>query len=215
MKKIIAFASLVLLWGVTGCGEKYKIEMTGEALATADRICGVYRLVEMDWTGGPVDLDGDEVALPSLWKECLSGPFMGVRIPETGEIDGKVSAVNYERVIESGIQGSQLNFPFFQGDFDPGEEGWKYSLIMVHGTYLIQDDGTVRLDLPGEVLESMRWDPPKEVYGIRDIVVSWEPDGDFLVSGTTVFYDCLENRSVEGRETLRYHCISTKERKQR
>ena len=88
MKKIIAFASLVLLLGMTGCSEKYKIVMTGEAIATADRICGVYRLVEMDWTGGPMDLDGDGVALPTLWEECLSGPFMGVDFAKIAEAYG-------------------------------------------------------------------------------------------------------------------------------
>lgn len=180
--------------------------MTDAAIATADRVCGVYRLVAMDWTGDPVDLDGDGIAR-SLWEECLSGDNLGVEIPETGEIDMTVNPIVYGQTWPT-----SFNFLMFQGDFTPGEERWIYSLVMVPSEYDILPDGTFSLYVPSEYRESQRM-PDNKVFGIRDISASWEADGDFLISGTTTFYDLLNKQSVEGRETLRFHCISTKERK--
>ena len=66
--------AIVLLMVVCGCvKEKYEKPMSDAAYATADRLCGVYRLVAMDWSGEPVALDGDGVALESLWEEKSSG----------------------------------------------------------------------------------------------------------------------------------------------
>lgn len=208
LKKTIL--AIIPLMAIPGCGEKYEILMTDAAVATADRICGVYRLVDMQWTGGPMDLNGDGIALPSMLDECLSGEFMGILPTETGEIETTVSPISY-----GSEQLPTMRFVMFQGDYTPGlQEETKYSAELLRGGYEIHPDGSYTLSMP-TYEHCSRKDPSSKVYGIQDIVVSWEPDGDFLVSGTTKFYDYLTGREVEGRETLRYHCISTKERKKR
>ena len=52
-----------------------------------------------------------------------------------------------------------------------------------------------------------------EEGAVRDITVTLEPDGDFLVAGTTCFRDERTGETVRGRATHRYHCVSTKEKK--
>ncbi len=178
---ITIFAILILV-AATGCvKEKYVKPMSDAAYATADRVCGVYRLVAMDWSGEPVDLDGDGIAQESLWEECLAGEHLGLLVPENHIIEWTL------RPIYSYDAHGNLGFPFFHGDYTPGVESLSYYSLHL-------DD---------------------EECGIRDITVSWEPDGDFLVAGTTSFRDERTGKSIEGRETLRYHCVSTKEKKKR
>lgn len=185
-------------------GEKYEKTMTDAAVATADRVCGVYRLVEMEWTGAPVDLDGDGIAR-SLWEECLSGKNNGAGIPETGEIDMIVTPIRY------GYTGTiDFVIPMFMGDFPAGEYRGVYSLRQIPALYQIDSDGSIVFDAPKSYYESATTDA---TFGFRNISISWEENGDFLASATTSFYDLLSKQQVEGCETLRFHCISTKERK--
>ena len=203
--------SFLLLMAAAGCGkEKYVKPMTDAAYATADRACGVYRLVAMDWSGEPVDLDGDGVASESLWEECLAGEHLGLSVPENQIIEWTL------RPIYSCRHPQSMGFPFFHGDYTPGVESLSYySLHLISGEMQVFEDGTLDLQVPAYQEESSHWGVDNEECAIRDITVSWEPDGDFLVAGTTSFRDERTGESVEGRETLRYHCVSTKEKKKR
>ena len=109
--------SFLLLMAAAGCGkEKYVKPMSDAAYATADRVCGVYRLVAMDWSGEPVDLDGDGVASESLWEECLAGEHLGLSVPENQIIEWTL------RPIYSCRHPQSMGFPFFHGDYTPGVE---------------------------------------------------------------------------------------------
>ena len=202
---------ILLLAAASGCGkEKYVKPMSDAAYATADRVCGVYRLVAMDWTGEPVDLDGDGVAQESLWEECLAGEHLGISVPENHLIEWTIYPIYSCRKPQS------VGFPFFHGDYTPGVESLSYySLHLISGEMQILEDGTLDLQVPAFQEESSHFGITNEMCAIRDITVSWEPDGDFLVAGTTSFLDEQTGESVEGRETLRYHCVSTKEKKRR
>ena len=200
--------AIVLLMAVCGCvKEKYEKPMSDAAYATADRLCGVYRLVSMDWSGEPVDLDGDGVASESLWEECLSGTYMGLLVPENNIIECELQP------IYSCDKPHSLSFPFFHGDYTPGVESLAYySLGQISGKMQILEDGTLDLQVPAFQEVNSYLDAE---CSIRDITVSWEVDGDFLVAGTTSFRDERTGESIEGKETLRYHCVSTKEKKKR
>jgi hypothetical protein len=207
----ITIFAILLLVAATGCvKEKYVKPMSDAAYATADRVCGVYRLVAMDWSGEPVDLDGDGIAQESLWEECLAGEHLGLLVPENHIIEWTL------RPIYSYDAPGNLGFPFFHGDYTPGVESLSYySLHLISGEMRIFEDGTLDLQVPAYQEESSHWGVDNEECAIRDITVSWEPDGDFLVAGTTSFRDERTGESIEGRETLRYHCVSTKEKKKR
>ncbi len=207
-KSILSF---LLLIAAAGCGkEKYVKLMSDAAYATADRVCGVYRLVAMDWSGEPVDLDGDGVASESLWDECLAGEHLGLYVPENHIIEWTLLPIySYDSP-------SRLGFPFFHGDYTPGIESMSsYSIHLITGEMWVLEDGTLELQVPAYQEESSHLGEDEAECAIRDITVSWETDGDFLVAGTTFFLDERTGESVEGRETLRYHCVSTKEKKKR
>ena len=200
--------AILLLMAATGCGkEKYVKPMSDAAYETVDRICGDYRLMYIDWTGEPVDLDGDGVAQESLLEECLAGKHSGMSA--------------YDRVVEWTVQPLYSYsetpilelFPFFHGDFTPGvESSAYYSLNLIFGKMRVFEDGTLDVTMydyqrviDGQVMN--------EEGAVRDITVTLEPDGDFLVAGTTCFRDERTGETVRGRATHRYHCVSTKEKK--
>ena len=207
----ITIFAILLLVAATGCvKEKYVKPMSDAAYATADRVCGVYRLVAMDWSGEPVDLDGDGIAQESLWEECLAGEHLGLLVPENHIIEWTL------RPIYSCGHPRSMGFPFFHGDYPPGvETSYYYSLHLITGEMQILEDGTLDLQVPAYQEETSHSGWVEAECAIRDITVSWEPDGDFLVAGTTFFRDERTGESIEGRETLRYHCVSTKEKKKR
>ena len=203
--------AILFLLAAAGCEkEKYEKPMSDAAYATADRVCGVYRLVAMDWSGEPVDLDGDGIAKESLWEECLAGEHLGLIVPDNQVIEWTIPP------IYSYSNSQILGFPFFHGDYTPGVESLSYySLHLITGKMWIREDGMLDLQVPAYQEESSHEGIDNEECAIRDITVSWEPDGDFLVAGTTSFRDERTGESIEGRETLRYHCVSTKEKKKR
>ncbi len=200
--------AILLLMAATGCGkEKYVKPMSDAAYATADRACGVFRLVSIDWTGEPVDLDGDGVAQASLLEECLAGKHSGMS--------------SYDRVVEWTVQPLYSYsetpilelFPFFHGDFTPGvESSAYYSLNLIFGKMRVFEDGTLDVTMY-DYPEGIGGKMTNEEGAIRDITVTLEPDGDFLVAGTTCFRDERTGETVRGRATHRYHCVSTKEKK--
>jgi hypothetical protein len=200
--------AILLLMAATGCGkEKYVKPMSDAAYATADRACGVFRLVSIDWTGRPVDLDGDGVAQASLLEECLAGKHSGMS--------------SYDRVVEWTVQPLYSYsetpilelFPFFHGDFTPGvESSAYYSLNLIFGKMRVFEDGTLDVTMY-DYPEGIGGKMTNEEGAIRDITVTLEPDGDFLVAGTTSFRDERTGETVRGRATHRYHCVSTKEKK--
>ena len=181
--------------------------MSDAAYATADRACGVFRLVSIGWTGEPVDLDGDGVAQESLLEECLAGKHSGMSA--------------YDRVVEWTVQPLYSYsetpilelFPFFHGDFTPGvESSAYYSLNLIFGKMRVFEDGTLDVTMY-DYPEGIGGKMTNEEGAIRDITVTLEPDGDFLVAGTTSFRDERTGETVRGRATHRYHCVSTKEKK--
>jgi hypothetical protein len=200
--------AITLLMAAAGCEkEKYVKPMSDAAYATADRACGVFRLVSIDWTGEPVDLDGDGVAQASLLEECLAGKHSGMS--------------SYDRVVEWTVQPLYSYsetpilelFPFFHGDFTPGvESSAYYSLNLIFGKMRVFEDGTLDVTMY-DYPEGIGGKMTNEEGAIRDITVTLEPDGDFLVAGTTCFRDERTGETVRGRATHRYHCVSTKEKK--
>ena len=213
--RLAAFAAAVA--ALAGCEVKYEKLMSDAAVATADRVCGVYRLTDASWDGAPLDLDCDGVASGSFMDECLKGDFLGWVLSDGENLDVHISAIQYgsERPVE-------MYLPFFHGDYSlsgqsaPGGtlgDGSKvplYSCESLKGSYSIREDGTLVLDF----LSSQRrsdWYPETAFCDVWDISVTW----DFILSGTTRFIDRISGNEVEGRETLRYHCISTKEKKKR
>lgn len=201
------------VFAVAGCGVKYEKLMTDEALATADRVCGVYHLVDITWDGERVDLDNDGVASESFLEECLSGDYLGY-VMKDGVVECTVGAIEY---------GSQspvkVYIPFFYGDYSlsgPYSDTYRYSLLGLSVSYSIEDDGTLILDYQPHQRSSSH-SPESEFCDVFDISVIWDRDGngDFIVSGRTKFLDNLTGNEVEGCETIRYHCISTKEKKKR
>ena len=207
---------------LAGCGEKYEKLMTDAAIATADRVCGVYRLVDAVWDGAPLDLDEDGIASESFLEECLAGNHLGLVATEEG-VTGRVHSITYgsDRPVE-------MYLPFFHGEYSlsgqsaPGAtlgDGSKvplYSCESLKGSYSIREDGTLVLDFLSSQRRSA-WYPETAFCDVWDISVTWDSDGDgdFILSGTTRFIDRISGNEVEGRETLRYHCISTKEKKKR
>ena len=194
--------AILLLMATTGCEkEKYEKPMSDAAYEMIDRMCGMYRLISIDWTGEPVDLDGDGVAQESLLEECLSGVYDG----ETNSRDWPIEplyAYESERYFD---------LPFFHGDFTPGYESLVYySLNCISGKMRLLEDDTLEI----EVVE-YTWQLVEKEGAIHDIEITWEPDGDFLVAGTTCFRDERTGETVRGRATHRYHCVSTKEKKKR
>ena len=193
-----------------GCKkEKYVKPMSEAAYATVDRACGVYRLMSMDWTGDPVDLDGDGVAQESLLEECLAGNYGGYFFQDD-IIEWTLSPISMYKYEE------QVFIPFFHGNYIRGNNNTSYySLSAIKGKIQILEDGTLDIQVPEYQLLGNSTTPDEEICAVRDITVSWEPDGDFLVAGTTLFRDERTGENVTGRETLRYHCVSTKEKKKR
>ena len=202
--------AILLLMAATGCGkEKYVKPMSDAAYATADRACGVFRLVSIDWTGAPVDLDGDGVAQESLLEECLAGKHTGM-----SAYDGVVEWTVQPLYSYSETPVLEL-FPFFHGDFTPGvESSAYYSLSLIFGKMRVLDDGTLNV-MMYDYQRGSGGEVTNEEGAVRDITVTLEPDGDFLVAGTTSFRDDRTGETVRGRATHRYHCVSTKEKKKR
>lgn len=203
------------VFAVAGCGVKYEKLMTDEALATADRVCGVYRLVDITWDGERMDLNNDGVASESFLEECLSGDYLGY-VMKDGVVECTVEAIEY---------GSQspvrVSFPFFYGDYSVSKIGTsfdthRYTLLGLSVRYTIDSDGTFQLDYDSYQRSSSH-SPESEFCDVYGINIIWDRDGDgdFIVSGRTKFLDNLTGNEVEGCETIRYHCISTKEKKKR
>lgn len=208
-----------------GCEQDYPYLRTPEALATMDKVCGVYEMVSLEWTGGPVDLNGDGTAMPGLLEEALSGEFLGYTVDNldrgTGRITGVVYAPAYDPE-KTGYNGSsgkyagtEIMLPLFMGDYEEGTR-WPYSLGAIHAYYCVEPSGELTLAYDREQKNSFHQDsttlPECAFSAIR---VVWEENGDFRISAETAFYDYLSKRMVGGRETALYHCISTKVRETR
>ena len=197
-----AFAGLAAAVAlVAGCKQEYPYLRTQEALATMDKVCGVYELVSLEWDGGPVDLNGDGTALPGLLEEALSGEFLGYTVGnldhETGRITGTVYAPAY----------------------DPEKNGYNGSLRYspdMEKVYVVEPSGELTLSYDREQQAGFHQGVvtlPECAFSAVQVV--WEESGDFRISAETAFYDYLSKRMVGGRETALYHCISTKVRETR
>ena len=155
-----AFAGLAAAVAlVAGCKQEYPYLRTQEALATMDKVCGVYELVSLEWDGGPVDLNGDGTALPGLLEEALSGEFLGYTVGnldhETGRITGTVYAPAYDPE-KNGYNGSsgkypgtEIMLPLFTGDYEEGTR-WPYSLGAIHAYYRVEPSGELTLSYDRE-----------------------------------------------------------------
>lgn len=221
-----AFAGLAAVVAlVAGCKQDYPYLRTQEALATMDKVCGVYELVSLEWDGGPVDLNGDGTALPGLLEEALSGEFLGYTVGnldhETGRITGTVYAPAYDPE-KNGYNGSsgkypgtEIMLPLFMGDYEEGTR-WPYSLGAIHAYYRVEPSGELTLSYDREQQAGFHQGVvtlPECAFSAVQVV--WEESGDFRISAETAFYDYLSKRMVGGRETALYHCISTKVRETR
>lgn len=221
-----AFAGLAAVVAlVAGCKQEYPYLRTQEALATMDKVCGVYELVSLEWDGGPVDLNGDGTALPGLLEEALSGEFLGYTVGnldrETGRITGTVYAPAYDPE-KNGYNGSsgkypgtEIMLPLFTGDYEEGTR-WPYSLGAIHAYYRVESSGELTLAYDRKQQASFHQGVvtlPECAFSAVQVV--WEESGDFRISAETAFYDYLSKRMVGGRETALYRCISTKVRETR
>lgn len=210
--RLAAFAAAVA--ALAGCEVKYEKLMSDAAVATADRVCGVYRLTDASWDGAPLDLDCDGVASGSFMDECLKGDFLGWVLSDGENLDVHIYAIQYgsEKPVK-------IYIPFFQGDYTLPlkQDGMPtYSLNSIDAEYSILEDGTLSIDCMSTQRHSSHG-PQGAFCDVWDIELTWDRDGDgdFILSGTTRFIDRISGNEVEGRETLRYHCISTKEKKKR
>ena len=218
MKRILSLLVLVL---AVSCRQDYPYLRTPEAVATMDRVCGVYQLVSLDWDGGPVDLNGDGIAGESLLEEALSGPFLGLTScydEQTGRLTGRVEAAPYNPALVTGdgkglYTGTPMFFPLFMGD-GPVQDGVRVSLHAVYAYYQVDPDGNLVLEY-ARTDDRSYCDPRGAYAGMEGIALNWLENGDFRASAVVRFYDALQEKLVSGRETALYRCVSTKVRKER
>lgn len=204
--------AILLLMAATGCEkEKYVKPMSDAAYETVDRICGDYRLMYIDWTGEPVDLDGDGVAQESLLEECFAGKHLGRNVYDNTVTCTVEPVLSYKTT-------TYLQVPFFYGFYNPDAEylyPCYYSLDTVLGELQVLEDGSLDIQISDYQGYSVSLDMLGDEDPIQDIAITWDSDGDLLVAGTTTFRDERTGKPVSGRATHRYHCVSTKEKKKR
>lgn len=196
---------------LAGCKIKYERPMTEAAQLTADRICGVYRLVDATWDGEPLDLDGDGEAQTPFLRELLEGEYLGFQY-HNEDIDVVVSPVYSSQL------GSSSSFLFFYGEYSASyfRDGIPlYKSERITCEYKVLEDGSAEVKARTSYLDD--YVSREDYFDLRDIEFTWDKDGDgdFLLSATTGYYNHLTQQHTVGRETFRYHCISTKEKKQK
>ena len=193
---------------LAGCGIKYERNMTEAAQLTADKVCGIYQAVEATWDGEPLDVNNDGVAKESFLEELLDGPYLGIQY-DPSRLTTRVNPCYYSKSLTS------VSFPFFKGCYS---ELYLRSSIPLYTCesidiyYQIDDDGLLTIQ---DQFVYLRTAGEHDHDQIQNVSIKWEADGYFIVSGQTGFYNFLTQRNTEGRATFRYHCISTKEKKQR
>ena len=192
---------------LSGCAIKYERAMTEAAQLTADKVCGVYKAVEATWDGEPLDVNNDGIARESFMEELLKGEYLGLQYKED-ELTTTVQPCYRSGSITS------VAFPFFLGYYSDSDLRFSiplYTCDHIIIAYEINDEGVLTI----KDQYSYIWlTGQKEHAKVENVSITWE-DGDFLISADTGFYNYLSQTFTEGRATFRYHCISTKEEKQR
>lgn len=164
-----------------------------------DRICGVYALESAQWDGAPLDLDGDGISSPSFMDELLSGTWLG------SQTECNLTIVPATRLNTS----TEIYAYIYHGDFkDDGNGG--YSLERIQLSYKVDAEGSIS-SYSQQVSVSSHCGG--EYFRLDNVQAGFEGDL-FVISGDTDYFDLTSKTAVPGRETFRYRCISTKEKRQ-
>lgn len=190
----------VLILAATSCAKDRRPQppMGWTAQDAVDRICGVYRLDSVEWTGQPVDLNGDGYAA-SLMEELLGGQWLGIQ-------------ADCEATVHPA---TKLNTPtdapvrVYFGDFlDNGNGGYSLGELALY--YSVNASGEISLTWNNSINTFFSGSADSH---FRFANVDVRIENDLLaVSVDTDYWDLATGTIVSGREILRYKCISTKQK---
>jgi len=235
MKKCIM--ACVVALSLCACEKEFSFAMSQEAMDAVDGLCGEYMITSLEWDGGPVDLDGDGIASESFLEECLGGgpyvywrPYF-IHDRYMGTIDLKevlsiVEPVRYDsfhydlsgEAYEDAKGESEMRLFIFCGDFMDimgPEDSVYYDLAEYYVRYSVNQNGDLEIPVVenGYVyarLHEQRWKFSQKAETTFHSIEYIPENKEIILKVKTVFYDFLTRSEVPGTETIRYGCVSSK-----
>ena len=202
------------------CEKKKVANLTPEAMAAVDGICGNYLITSIEWDGGPVDLDGDGIALP-FQEECLqSEPYSQFfrNNPNGNVYKGPiqletilttVTPITYKEWYpakqSAPYDKEDIAFYCFVGDLQ--NDSRPYALARFSVGYSV--DGNGNISFGDAFLDGTKSRSSDTAF------TSLEYDAGaktLTLKFRTAFMDQITGSIVYGTETIGYVCVSSKEK---
>ena len=196
MNKInFALALTLTLMAAIACDkDKVSYDMTDAARAAMDRLVGEYELIDAEWDGVPVDLDGEGVDYGSIFDELKEVPDL---TDETGiEIDMTVpyrTTVRISLLIEDIYLNTSSAF-------------WNKSVY----TPKFSVDSSGNYDLGVDPYYGKISDDSRCQGYFYKMNVRLEGDDILYLSGYSVLRDERSGQPVNGTLTYKFKCVSGK-----
>lgn len=162
-----------------------------------DQICGQYALVQGEWSGKDMDLNGDGLIMPFL-EELQGGTWMGLQTTSRSATITPATRLDTP---------TDIAVTVYYGDLFPSGVGG-YSLDRISFHYTIDKAGDIQFHTNGIFIRSFNDETHYKFENVQVRFIS-----DYLeISADTDYYDYASGALISGRETFRYECISTKQK---